>query len=174
MIKYLQKVKPKRQKYKFEKIYSEYGEMMYNIAFTLLRHEQDAQDAVQQAFMSIAENIADIDEPGPRTKGYVAVIAENKAIDLLRRKNRQPVLLADEDFPGIEIEYDGDNFLTSCINNLPALQRQVIWLKYVYGYNLREIADRLNMTYGSVCKLHQRAKAKLKELCIQEGYQFYD
>ena len=101
MIKYLQKVKPKRQKYKFEKIYSEYGEMMYNIAFTLLRHEQDAQDAVQQAFMSIAENIADIDEPGPRTKGYVAVIAENKAIDLLRRRNRQPVLLADEDFPGI-------------------------------------------------------------------------
>ena len=95
--------------------------MMYNIAFTLLRHEQDAQDAVQQAFMSIAENIADIDEPGPRTKGYVAVIAENKAIDLLRRRNRQPVLLADEDFPGIEIEYDGNNFLTSCINNLPAL-----------------------------------------------------
>ena len=174
MIEYLKTVKPKRHKYKFEKIYLEYGEMMYNIAFNLLQHEQDAQDAVQQAFVSIAENIADIDEPGPKTKGYVAVIAENKAIDLLRRRKRQPVSLAGEDSVGIEIEYDGNNLLTACINNLPALQRQVIWLKYVYGYSLREIADRLNMTYGSVCKLHQRAKAKLKEQCIKEGYQFYD
>lgn len=174
MIRFLQTAKPKKHSYKCERIYWEYGEMMYNIAYTLLQHEQDAQDAVQQAFVSIAENIADIDEPGSKTKGYVAVIIENKALDLLRRRKRQPVPLADEDSVGIEIEYDGGNFLTACINNLPALQRQVIWLKYVYGYNLREIAARLDMTYGSVCKIHQRAKAKLKELCIQEGYQFND
>lgn len=161
-------------KYKTEKIYLKYGEMMYNIAFTLLQHEQDAQDAVQQAFVSIAENIADIDGLERKTKGYVSVIVENKAIDLLRKREQQPLPLNEEDSIGIEIEYEGDNFLASCINTLPALQRQVVWLKCAYGYSLQEIADKLKMTYGSVCKIYQRAKAKLKELCTKEGYQFHD
>ena len=40
----------------------------------------------------------------------------------------------------------------------------VIWLKYYYGYTLREIASMLDISLVSAQKLDQRAKKKLEEL----------
>ncbi len=171
MIIFQQMIETREERSKFEKIYMEYVDLMYHIAFELLQNEQDAEDAVQLAFVGIAENIASIEEPGPRTKSYVAAIAENRAIDLLRKRKKQPLSLFAQECVGIEIQYDGDNSLTDCINKLPPLQRQVIWLKYVYGYQVREIADILHISHAWASKLDQRAKAKLRKICIEEGYQ---
>lgn len=56
---------------------------------------------------------------------------------------------------------DSGNLLSQCILKLPALQRQVIWLKYVDGYTLREIADMLNISLARAQKIDQRAKKQL-------------
>lgn len=170
MMIYLQIIETSEECSKFERIYTEYKGLMYHVAFKILQHEQDAEDAVQLAFMSIAENITVIEEPGPKTKSYAAMIAENKAIDILRKRQRYLFSSLEQEAAGITIEYDGENDLTACINQLPTLQRQVIWLKYYYGYNLREIAKMLHISHIWASKLDQRGKKKLRELCIKEGY----
>lgn len=41
----------------FEQIYLEYRGLMFHVAYEILHNEQDAEDAVHQAFVKIAENI---------------------------------------------------------------------------------------------------------------------
>lgn len=173
MIVYLQLIETEEHRTKFERIYTEYRGLMYHTAYQLLRHEQDAEDAVHLAFVSIAENIAKIEDIGPKTKSYVAVIAESKAIDMLRRRQRLGAVSLNQEITGIEIEYDGNRFLTECINRLPALQRQVVWLKYHYGYDLWEIAKILKISHAWATKLDQRAKKKLRQLLEEENHHAY-
>ena len=43
---------------KFEKIYLTYRNLMYRAAYSILKNEADAEDAVHNAFVKIAENIS--------------------------------------------------------------------------------------------------------------------
>ena len=67
---------------------------------------------------------------------------------------------------------DCENLLTECILKLPEQQRMVIWLKYVYGYNLHEIAKLLGISLSWAQKIDQRAKKKLEALYREGGGTF--
>lgn len=169
---YLQMIETEEEQSRFEVIYHEYFPLMFHIAYQILHHQQDAEDAVHQAFVSIAENITKIDQPlSPQTKRYVAIIAENKAIDVHRKSQRHPITSLEDVSPGIGIpvEYDGDDELVKCILELNPLQRQVIWLKYHYGYSLREISSMLKISLPWAIQLDQRAKKKLKKRYEERG-----
>ena len=89
MIIYLEMINAPEERHKFEVLYRAYRRMMFYIANRILNNEQDAEDAVHSAFVSIAENIQKIDEPMcPKTRGYIVTIVEGRAIDLYRRKQR--------------------------------------------------------------------------------------
>ena len=134
MLLYLQMIETDEDKSKFEEIYRAYRNLMYYIAYTRLHHTQDAEDAVHHVFIKIAEGRHPTEE-------------YNDAL--------QTALSASE---------DGEAFLVTCILKLPERQRMVIWLKYYYGYTLREIASMLDISLVSAQKLDQRAKKKLEEL----------
>lgn len=155
---------------KFEKLYKEYRAPMFHAAYQILKNREDAEDAVHQAFVSIAERIEMVDdELCQRTKGYCITIAENKAIDLYRHKKRNPITEYDEHYMGYTIDYDGPNAITRCIAKLPALQREILLLKYLYGFSSKEVAEHLDLTEANVIKISQRAKKQLQQICIQEG-----
>ena len=74
-----------------------------------------------------------------------------------------------EEFYIIPEQPENDNYLKQCIRQLPTIQRQVIWLKYYYGYNLREIAKMLDISLSWAQKIDQRAKNKLKKIYVEGG-----
>ena len=83
MLIYMMMLETPEEKSKFEQLYLEYKGLMFHVAYEILHNEQDAEDAVHQAFVKIAENIKKIDDPiCPKTHSYVVTIVENKAIDL--------------------------------------------------------------------------------------------
>ena len=93
MVIYLQMIDTPDDRSKFEQIYLEYRGLMFHVANEILHNEQDAEDAVHQAFVNVAKNMEKIGSPNcPKTKGYVVTIAENKAIDLYRRRKRHQML----------------------------------------------------------------------------------
>lgn len=98
MIIYLQMLETPEEKSKFEQLYLEYKGLMFHVAYEILHNEQDAEDAVHQAFVKIAENIKKIDDPiCPKTHSYVVTIVENKAIDQYRKQQKhQTVELIEE------------------------------------------------------------------------------
>ena len=170
MIFYLSIIETPEEKSKLEQIYLEYRGLMLHVANSILHNEQDAEDAIHQAFIKIAENIQKIEQPVcPKTQGYVVTIAENKAIDQYRRLIKHPLVEMDDEIPGISPVYEGENTLTACILKLPARYREMILLRYYHGYSVKEIADMMGISFSAASKLDQRAKKKLKDLYEKEG-----
>ena len=159
-----------KDKSKFEEIYYAYRNLMYRIAYDRLQHIQDAEDVVYQTFAKIAENIKIIEPVGPKTKRLIVIMIENRVTDVFRMRNKHPVAnYYDELQNYLSEEADSEDLLTECILKLPEQQRTVIWLKYYYGYTLREIARILGITLAWAQKIDQRAKKKLEELYREGG-----
>lgn len=168
---YLQNISTLEDREKFETVYREYGGLMYHIAYGVLKHRQDAEDAVHGAFLKISKHMDQIQEPvSLKTKNYVAVSAEHEAIDIWRKKRREAAVRLEEseDEPVAYIKSNTENGLADCILRLPARYRELVLLKYGQGYSLREIAGLFDISLAAAVKLDQRAKRKLKEFCIQE------
>ena len=55
------------------------------------------------------------------------------------------------------------------MTKLPARERELILLKYKYGYTNDEVAELMELTKSNIIKIDQRAKKKLRELCEEEG-----
>ena len=170
MIIYLQTIDDPIDKVKFEQLYLRYQAFMYHIAYHILQNKQDAEDAVHNAFLSIAKDIEKIVDPiSRRTQGYIFIIMERKAIDLYRERKRKESDELIEDKIGILYPPPDNHDLVWCITQLPPRYRQMIFLKYSHGYTVKEIAEILGISHAAASKLDQRAKKKLEEICREEG-----
>lgn len=155
---------------KFEQVYNHYEKFVFVIANRVLHNFSDAEDAKQEAFLKIFLNTKKIDDPfSAKTRGYIAVIAERKAIDLLRKRKWYVSLESIENKIGLSIPPPGDDDVASCFSRLPPRYRHVLMLKYYYGFSVKEIAGIFDIKPATASKLDQRAKAKLEELCRKEG-----
>ena len=170
MLVYLQMIEDPKEKTKFEIIYRRYRYYMYRIALAILKNPQEAEDAVHSAFVKIIENIEKIPEPECiKTKSYIVTIIRNQAIDIYRRKRNHPNVEYIDANIGLCVTHEGENSVAKCMMKLPERQRSILLLKYRHGYDLREIAKMLGITYRNAAQIEQRAKVKLRALCEEEG-----
>ena len=155
---------------KLAEVYELYRTPLLRLARRILGNERDAEDAVQDAVESIARNLERLELPrSPRTRGYVMVITERKAIDLLRARRRQETEDLDENAVSIDFPDAGEHSLASCMAKLPPRYREVLLLRFVYGYSMRETAELMGIPFTTVGKLSQRAKERLYEICRDAG-----
>ncbi len=155
---------------KFERVYQSYKGLMFYTANRILNNPQDTEDAVHTAFVKIAENISKIQEAVcPKTKVFVVTIVENTAIDLYRKKKRLNIIDFPEGLPEAPVDLDDGTMLAACMARLPVRYRQVLLLKYSYGFSNKELAKLLGVTEANAIKLGQRAKEKFQEICEEEG-----
>lgn len=93
MLIYLQMIEEDEDKAKFIQLYERYSNFMFAVAHQILNNDPDAEDAVHQAFLSVIKNLKKINGvDSVKTKGYLAIITERKAIDIIR-KNKKYVSL---------------------------------------------------------------------------------
>jgi len=150
MLIYLMMIDSPEDQSKFEKVYLTYKGLMYHTAYKVLNNEEDAEDAVHNAFVKIAENISKIGDPVcPKPQVYVVTIVENKAIDLYRANQRRSKIIYLDEISGVSIEEGKVHGLAACMAKLSPRYRQVILLKYYQGFSCREIAKQLNITEAS-------------------------
>ena len=97
------------------------------------------------------------------------VVTERKAIDLLRERKKHESTELDEDEVGVDFPDTGEHGLAWCMTRLPPRYREILLLRFVYGYSMRETAELMDIPYTTVGKLSQRAKERLYEICRREG-----
>lgn len=168
MIQYLETIETENDKIKFEQLYLTYRNLMYYLAFHITKNQEDAEDAVQQAFLYVIENLGKIgDVSGNQTKSFLSIIAEHKAIDLVRK--RRPVYELSELEPAAEVSLpdDGDE-LAQAMAKLPKRYQDILLLHYDNGYSAHELAKMLGMSHAAVRKLLWRAKDALRKLLPKE------
>lgn len=170
MLIYIQMIESEEDKSKFEQLYLKYRWLMYSVAKSILNNEHDAEDAVHQAFLSILVNLQKIHKADcPETKSYIVIITERKAIDILRARKHITSLEFEEELSGIEITLPIDGGLADAIARLPARYREVILLRYAYGYTTKEIGKMLGRSQETVQRLLYRAKAALQNQLEKDG-----
>ena len=170
MLVYLQMIEAQSDREKFEEIHTDYRKLMLYVANEVLKNDQDAEDAVHEAFISVAKNLQKISQGRCRkTCAFVVTIVRRKAIDILRKRRRLQTSEFDEEtyVPAPSMKNEGS--LSSAIDTLPEKQRDVLYLHYFTGYSVREIAELLEMNPSAVYKLMERAKAALRKILEEEG-----
>lgn len=154
----------------FEKLYMKYRNVMYSVAFSILHNEQDAEDAVQNAFMYVfqhPEKIRSIESP--KTKGFMIIVSESKAIDVYRSRMARHEVIDDELLENLMPEEDISPYeLASYIVKLPKRCREIIILHFYYGFSITEIAKMQRATYEGVRKLLYRTKKKLRKMIEED------
>ena len=158
MIIYLQMIESDEDKSKFEQLYIMYKGLMFHVAMKILKNEFDAEDAVHQAFLSLIENLKKIsDVKCPKTRAYIVIITERKAIDIIRSRSKLVDMEFWESTYGIEIPLPG------AMARLPAAYRDILLLRYYNGYSVREISSMLHIKKDTAQKQLWRAKAALQK-----------
>lgn len=169
MFIYTQIIEDEEKKRLFEEIYLSYRGRMLTLARQMLKNHDDAEDAVHQAFLSIAEQFSRLSRlPRVQLEGYLVVVAEHKCIDILRRRAHQRGVPFDEEMTLIAPQESG-NAIADAMGRLSPRYREALLLRYGCGYSTRETAQLLHMSHGAVQKLLQRAKAALRAELEREG-----
>lgn len=171
MFVYLSILDTEEEKSKFEQIYNYYKQTMFYVAKNILKDEFLSEDAVHDAFMSIAKNMDNIsDAVCPRTKGYVVIIVRNISLNMLKKQNSTVDIddydeiisddLSLEDEVLSKISFD---FIVERITDLPVIYKDVLYLTYVEDLNTQQISRLISISNESVKKRLQRGRKKLAE-----------
>lgn len=162
MFVYTQVIEDGEKKRLFQEVYLSYRGRMLTLARQMLKNHDDAEDAVHQAFLSIAEGFARLSRlPRIQLEAYLVVVVERKCIDVLRRRAQQRGTPFDEGVTLIAPQESG-NVVADAMKRLSPRYREALLLRYGCGYSTRETAQLLYMSHGAVQKLLQRAKAALR------------
>ena len=167
MLIYLQALDSAEDRTRFEALYTAYRGLMFHVARRILNNDQDAEDAVHMAFLSLAEHSLP-QSLGPRARCLAATVAERKAIDLYRARQRHPQAELAEDIPGCEGP-SSDGTLAGAMAALPPRYREVLLLRYYNGYSAAEIAGFRGLTPENVRQVTARAKRKLAAELAERG-----
>lgn len=152
---------------KFRMLYDRYAALVYHIAFGKLGNHEKAEDCVQEVFFYLAKNMNNIGEiVSPATKCYVATIAEGKAISMFRKDIIRVCNNIDDcrSLPDVSAlqDYEAAD-LSAALDTLPDEIRNIIILKYLYGYKSKEIAAFYGISSSLVRKKLQKGIQALKD-----------
>lgn len=140
---------------------------LYRRAFSILRHHQDAEDAVQTAYMKAWLHRFDPIENN-HCIAWLQQIVYHECIAIIRKRmiSATPSQTLNDTFPALMYNnYDiiaGWIDYKDAIAALPPAQRKPLYLQEVWGYNQAEIANQLSIPIGTVASRVARAKAKLQ------------
>ena len=136
-----------------------YSDMLYKICIVILCNEHDVQDAIQDTFCRYMEK-----KPGFRDeeheKAWLIRVATNISRDMIRFRIRHPKVSLDA-LENSLVASEQKETLRELLE-LPVKQKMVIYLHYVEGYHIKEIADILGITEGAVKMRLQRGREQMK------------
>lgn len=170
MLIYLSMIDTIEERDLFERVFLKYRYLMLYVANKILQNHHDAEDAVHEAFIAVIKNLEKFsDVESPKTSSLIVLIVERKAIDILRKKQRENLLEINEDILSIEMPVSEDHGLADAIARLPAHYREVLLMRYDNGLTTREIAKLLDITESGVRKMLGRAKRELRSELQKDG-----
>lgn len=162
MLLYTQTIGDAQQRRLFEDVYTAYRRRMLALARRKLRSPEDAEDAVHQAFLSLAEHFDRLAAlPCTELEAYLTVVVERKCIDLLRQQSRLSGTPFDETIPLVTPAPCGDA-LADAMGRLPPRYREALLLRHACGYSTRETAALLELSFAAAQKLLYRVREALR------------
>lgn len=151
----------------FFQLFEAHSRPLYRFAYRLTGSTVDAEDIVQECFLTLLRSGNSFDPARTALRTYLFGAVRNQALKRMRCRET-----ACEDVPARETESCPESRLVrlevhdavaQAVARLPMNQREVILLAHYEQLTLAEIAELLEIEIGAVKSRLQRARASLKE-----------
>ena len=157
-----------------DRLYERFGTFVFRCVRQSLADHAEAEDAVQEIFVRLWRTAERYDPSRAKLVTWVMLISKRHAIDRLRRKQVRPNNLSLEgdpkdrrggSAPGVlpEERDERRQILIDRIQELPALQQEVLTRAYLQGFTLREVAEQLDAPLGTVKSALSRGLSRLRD-----------
>ncbi len=151
---------------RFERLVKMHWNKMVNVSNRVLGNKEDAEDAAQEAYIKLYLNYSkyrDLDDD--KMLALLYTITKNCALNIYQsnRSKYDSVVPFGDEINLLSVDISFDNSLEEAIAKLKESFQEVIYLRYVYGYEVPEIADLLGINTKAAYKRLERAKASLAE-----------
>lgn len=136
-------------------LFDRYSRVVYSVALRVLRDPSSAEDILQEVFLQIWRNPESFAATRGSLGGWLAVVARNRSIDLLRRKRPTETVdeivlpaaanLADEAERAFMVER-----ARVVMQQMPIEQRKTLEMAFFEGLTHAEIAEMTGDPLGTV------------------------
>ena len=170
----------------FEQIVLQTERAVYNLAFSIVKKKEDAEDVTQGTYLRLWRAANEIKLEGS-LKLYILRTARNLALDLIRKNSKRQetdtvILDAEGEFE-IEIADDSSDsrpdesylrkvekeVVRQSIEELPSAAREIIVLRDIEGLSYAEIASMLGIAEGTLKSKLFRARERLRKIILSKN-----
>jgi RNA polymerase sigma-70 factor, ECF subfamily len=164
----------------FEELVLRHQTQIYRVAYRLTGNHNDAEDLAQEAIVE-AFRAFDRYQPGTYFDRWLYRIMSRTYIDIVRRRNRRPVVSLDAPMGGegdplvtvmgdssqdpqqMTETFDLDGIVQVALDGLPQEFRTAVVLADIEGLSYDEVAQALRCPVGTVRSRLHRARQMLRE-----------
>ncbi len=148
-----------------EKFIRKYSDLVYRIAFTMLKNRDNAEDIFQDVFIKLCtENIRFMSKE--HEKAWIIRVTKNQCLDFLKRSCNKNNSELDENM--VKDEKNDFSYVTEEVLKLPEKYRIIIYLFYYEGYKITEISQILEINESTIKSQLVKAREMLKESLKEE------
>lgn len=137
------------------RLYDRYSSVVYSVALRVLGETAAAEDVLQEIFMQLWRNPSAFDASRGNLAPWLAVIARNRSLDVLRK--RKPQTEIEETTVSVEPDLAADadrarvtEKVRSTLKQMPAAQRSALEMAYFEGYSHSEISQKTGEPLGTI------------------------
>lgn len=166
----------------FEQLIENYEVKVYNISLQMLKNEEDAKDASQEALIKVYKNLNKFDGRSSFST-WIYRVTVNASLDYIRKKKshkdhqnlsldenievKESVESATEAMPEKTLlQKERTQHIHKAMELLKQEQKTIIVLRDINGLSYKEISEIVGTTEGTVKSRLNRARRKLKELLM--------
>ncbi len=168
-----------------EELYERYSPLLYTIIKKIAPDQATAEQILIEVFVIIWRKINKFDFHSANVFSWLITLTRNKAIDSVRRERAasNTVQFYDDEYedyfilPAFPKDIDGLDFNTAftikpkieqALSKLTDTQKYVLHLAYYEGYDVDEIADKLNVPVETVRGKIMTALQSLRDYLVGE------
>jgi RNA polymerase sigma-70 factor (ECF subfamily) len=152
-------------------LYDRFGRLAYGLALRVLRDDALAEDAVQDAFLTVWRTASRFVPSRGKASTWLLTLVHRRAVDIVRREERrrtEPLEGAAEPASGptdeaVWLRFERER-VQEALKRLPDQQREALELAYYGGFTQAELADRLGEPLGTIKSRMFAGLNRLREL----------
>lgn len=157
------------------KLYLRYTDLVYGTCMKYLRDAEASKDAVMNIYQELLQKLPHHEVEN--FKGWLYVFTKNHCLMQLRREKKmitvefQPAIMQSEEYMHLDavLEKEQDfKKLETCMERLPAEQKQSIQMFYLENKCYNEIVEQTGMEWNKVRSLIQNGRRNLK-ICMDKN-----
>ncbi len=151
----------------YEDVYQLYQGKVKSYIRSKISNSYEAEDLLSTVFLKIYEKFETFDQSKASISTWIYTIARNTMIDFFRvRKVNEEIqdddIVAEDAYQGI-LNEETLQELASALDMLPQREKDLIILHYYSRLQLKEIAQRMGMSYSNCKLVHNKALMHLRQ-----------